>query len=41
MDMELFWGADENVLKLVVVMVSFVACAFDALPKKALPDSRS
>ena len=41
MDMELFWGAVENVLKLVVVMVSFVACAFDVLPKKASTNSGS
>jgi len=34
-------GGDENVLKLVVVMVSFAACAFDVLPRKALPNSRS
>lgn len=34
-------GGDENVLKLVVVMVSFPACAFDVLPKKALPNLRS
>ena len=34
-------GGDENVLKLVVVMVSFAACAFDVLPRKALPNLRS